>query len=121
MLVGRSEQEEYQQWDQKNAQMRRESWKHYQAARKFLNFFLVNMKSDVMASIFMFTKNVREQKDDGLKMLRFLIKKYNIFLVIFTVFLEWKISIVVTWWFQSFLTYYEIWCDGIKIDAQWKV
>ena len=63
MLVGRSNQEEYQRWDQKNAQMRRESWKHYQETRKFLNFFLVNMKSDVMASIFMFTKNVREEKD----------------------------------------------------------
>ena len=58
MLVGHSEQEQYQRWDQKNAQLRRESWKRYQEARKFLNFFLVNMKSDVMASIFMFTKNV---------------------------------------------------------------
>ena len=63
ILVGRSNQEEYQRWDQKNAQIRRESWKHYQETRKFLNFFLVNMKSDVMASIFMFTKNVREEKD----------------------------------------------------------
>ena len=61
------------------------------------------MKSDVMASIFMFTKNVGEKKNDGLKVLRFLIKKYNVFWVNFLLFLDSKISIVVTGGLKVFL------------------
>ena len=79
MLVGQSQQGQWQRWDRKIVQLRRESWERWQKARKFLNFFSVNMKSDVMASIFMFTKNVGDRKMSFSKYYIFSSKKCNIF------------------------------------------